>query len=213
MAFAKMEKTVLPPRQWALVGYPGAGKAQPLDSLVKVPGGWKRMGDISLYDSVCSQDGKPSLVVGLYPQGVQPVYRITFNDGRSTRVTGDHLWRVLCKSWPTPRVITTNNIIRLINGKSYGNRLYVPLIAGDSGKDAKLPIDPYILGVLLGDGSLSSGGAQFTKPDSELAANVSERAALWGRLVLDAASGRGTWVIPYAAVIAPQRSSTPSGAA
>lgn len=175
MAFKKMSTQQLPPRQWALVGYPGTGKAQPLDALIKVPGGWKSMRKIALYDKVCAPDGEPSMVTGVFPQGIQRVYKVTFADGRTARATEDHLWQVHYRHWKTPRVLATADIIRLIENPTYTDRLYIPLVTGETGKEMNFPIDPYILGVLLGDGSLSDGHAQFTKPDQELAANVQQR--------------------------------------
>lgn len=175
MAFKKMDTQALPPRQWALVGFPATGKAQPLDALIKVPGGWKSMRKIALYDKVCAPDGDPSMVTGVFPQGVQRVYKITFADGRTARATKDHLWQVHYRYWKTPRVLATSDIVRLMENPTYTDRLYVPLVTGEMGKKTNLPIDPYILGVLLGDGSLSDGDASFTKPDEELAAHVEKR--------------------------------------
>jgi len=45
--------------------------------------------------------------------------------------------------------------------------------------DEALPIDPYFLGVLIGDGSLKQG-VRFTKPDPEMAALAAEQAEIHG---------------------------------
>ena len=73
---------------------PGTGKAQPLTAKVLTPTGWIKMGDLSVGDLVYTPDRKPVKVLGIYPQGLQPIYKITMADGASTRATGDHLWKV-----------------------------------------------------------------------------------------------------------------------
>ena len=70
---------------------PGTGKAQPLDALLLTPIGWKQMGDVKVGDLVYSENGKPAQVLGVYPQGEQDVYKITFSDGTSTECSKDHL--------------------------------------------------------------------------------------------------------------------------
>ena len=77
---------------------PSMGKAQPLDAKVLTPTGWMRMGDLRVGDALASTDGGPSVVRGIYPQGRRQTYRVTFSDGRATDCTGDHLWRVHCRS-------------------------------------------------------------------------------------------------------------------
>ncbi|HYE92205.1 MAG TPA: DnaB-like helicase N-terminal domain-containing protein, partial [Terriglobales bacterium] len=61
---------------------PSMGKAQPLDARVRTPGGWTRMGDLRVGDALASVDGQPSMVSGIFPQGVEQAYRLTFSDGR-----------------------------------------------------------------------------------------------------------------------------------
>jgi hypothetical protein len=60
----------------------GGGKSQPLDALVKTPSGWVEMGSVSIGDTVTAWDGSDTKVIGIYPQGTVPIYRITFSDGR-----------------------------------------------------------------------------------------------------------------------------------
>lgn len=91
---------------------PGRGKAQPLSSLVKVPNGWKKMGDIQPGDEVTAWDGTTVNVLSIHPQGVKDIYEFTFADGRTARSTLDHLWKVfdsVSNSW---MVVTTKEIIQ-----------------------------------------------------------------------------------------------------
>ncbi len=67
-----------------LSGARGLGKAQPLDSLVLTTSGYKKMRDISVGERVFGCDGKPHSVIGVFPQGVKPTCKVSFNDGTST---------------------------------------------------------------------------------------------------------------------------------
>src|SRR5437762_13316042 len=83
-----LETSGLQPSDFIIIaGRPSMGKAQPLDAQVKTVAGWKRMGDLKLGDELASVDGRRSLVSGIFPQGPEQVYRVTFSDGRSTEAS------------------------------------------------------------------------------------------------------------------------------
>jgi len=130
----------------------GKGKMQPLDAKIKIPGGWTTMGDVKVGDTVTAKDGTPTRVIGVFPNGVQPIYRVTFADGRSTECGGEHLWRVYYLSasqqWEC-RVADTHEVTRLILIPN--SRVYIDLIDAEEGTDADLPADPYVRGVTLGE--------------------------------------------------------------
>ena len=83
-----------PVRSKMVILQTGRGKAQPLDAKIKVPGGWKRMGDMQVGDIVTAWDGTPSKAVGVYPQGKRPIYRIDFTDNTSVLCDKEHIWSV-----------------------------------------------------------------------------------------------------------------------
>ena len=105
---------------------PGRGKAQPLSSLVKVPNGWKKMGDIQPGDKVTAWDGTTVNVLSIHPQGVKDIYEFTFADGRTARSTLDHLWKVFDRVSNSWVVLTTNELIQ--NGvERFSIPLYKPI--------------------------------------------------------------------------------------
>jgi replicative DNA helicase len=53
-----------------VAGRPSMGKANPVDTPIRTPGGWKRMGDLRVGDALASVDGGASIVTGVYPQGI-----------------------------------------------------------------------------------------------------------------------------------------------
>ena len=56
----------------------GSGKAQPLNALIKVPGGWKTMGEMQVGTEVMAADGSITKVTAVYPQGEKQIYKFTF---------------------------------------------------------------------------------------------------------------------------------------
>jgi replicative DNA helicase len=148
---------------------PAMGKELTMDSLVLLSNGrFKPMKDIEMNDDVASVDGRASKVVGVYPQGVKPVYKITFSDGRSVDAGLDHQWEVMYRGWSDPRVLTTSQLIHKLKCKRYSNRIYIPNHTADFGEDVDINIDPYLLGVLLGDGSFAGQGVKLTTSHSHI---------------------------------------------
>ncbi|HEX3357081.1 MAG TPA: replicative DNA helicase [Tepidisphaeraceae bacterium] len=153
---------------------PSMGKAQPLDARVLTPNGFKAMGDLAVGDELASVDGASSHVTGIYPQGERQVYRITLSDGRSTECCAEHLWRVHCRHWPAPRILSTAKIMQLLTRRRYQNRVWIENFAGEFGDQQtdQLPLDPWLLGALLGDGSMSGSSLRFSTASDELLAKV-----------------------------------------
>jgi replicative DNA helicase len=158
-----------------IAGRPSMGKAQPLDARIKTRTGWKRMGELRLGDELASVDGRPSRVSGIYPQGLRQVYRVTFSDGRSTECCAEHLWRVHYRAWPEPRVLTTEEVARHLGRIRYQHRLWIDVPSGDHGHTGPLPLDPWLLGALLGDGKLSGSSAMFSTASEDILDRVRER--------------------------------------
>lgn len=154
---------------YVLAARPKMGKEQPNSALVRVPGGWKAIGDIAVGDPICSPDGEPSQVVGVYPQGVRDVYRLTFADGRTARCGIEHLWEVRHRRWSEPKIIDTRQLSALVH-KSPG-RYSVRMVSGHFEAAADLPVDPWLAGFLIGDGSLTSS-VGFSTGDEEIVERV-----------------------------------------
>jgi phage/plasmid primase-like uncharacterized protein len=175
------------PHVW-LTGGAGSGKANPHSSVILTPEGWRKMGDLKVGDYVTTPDNDFAQILGKYPQGVQPVYKLTFADGRSARATGDHLWKVRIKDrW---RLRTTDQMIEVLSrGSRQSVKLAVPLadpltIEGNNKTD--LLMHPYVLGVLLGDGSLGNeygsdrtGDITLTSFDPEIVERVRQHIPEW----------------------------------
>lgn len=124
----------------------GSGKAQPLSAGIKVPGGWSTMGEMHVGTSIIAKDGSVAKVNGIYPQGYTPVYEVSFEDGRVTEASSEHLWKlhVTYNSVSGYRVIDTRVLKELL--ETTPAVISVDLVEPEQSKDVPLQIDPYILG-------------------------------------------------------------------
>jgi superfamily II DNA or RNA helicase len=139
----------------------GLGKAQPLDAGVLTPNGWRRMGELQVGDFVMGRSGKPTQILGVYPQGPRPIYRLTLTDGCSVEADADHLWAVntpVRKRRGLPeRVLSTTELMSDLKDAAGNLKHYLPMVEPVGFAPLELPIDPYTLGALLGDGGLTHG--------------------------------------------------------
>ena len=162
---------------YLLAGSAGSGKAQPLDARIKVPGGWSTMGEMSVGTEVIAKDGSTTKVIGVYPQGVKDIYEISFADGRVTECCAEHLWKIIRphgqQGQHFSEVVSTETLIGYLRDGKYANRIAVELIDPEEGVDADLLLDPYLLGVYLGDGCSRGGTITITTPDEFLVEEVS----------------------------------------
>lgn len=134
-------------------GPAGTGKAQPLTAKIKTPSGWTTMGEIKPGDVVSTPDGKVAKVVEIFPQGEKETFIMEFRDGRKTECCGDHLWKTYYNQNKHPKLLTTSQLIEC--QKTHKRPHKIDLIEHELIDDIELPIHPYLLGALLGDGSLS----------------------------------------------------------
>jgi phosphate starvation-inducible protein PhoH and related proteins len=150
------------------------GRAQPIDTPVLTPDGWRPIGELAVGDLVVGSDGTPTPVLGVFPQGDKDVYRLTTQDGASTRCCGEHLWQVATpydrRGGRGPRVVQTSDMIGRLRTAHYHN-YELPLVGPVAFPAAEVPMDPYALGLLLGDGCLTTSSTpSFATGDPELAA-------------------------------------------
>lgn len=146
------------------------GKAQPLSSKIKTPDGWTYMRDIRVGDMVTAPDGTATKVTGVFPQGKKVIYRVTFEDGRSAECCDEHLWKVYNRYWSPEdtrwRIVPLSEIRKRLKERPNTEAgLFIPLVKENDKADIELPLDPYLVGALLGDGGLMNGTVNFTSAD------------------------------------------------
>ena len=148
------------PRKTALLaGEMGTGKAQPLSAKILTPTGWRDMGSLRVGDIIIDPEGGTTTIEGVFPQGIKPVYRVTFCDGTSTVCCDDHLWLVNTplRKWrdQPARVLSLREIRGRLHHANGNRQHFIPLVAPVEFAETQVPLDPYLLGVLLGDGGLT----------------------------------------------------------
>lgn len=85
------------------------GKALLDSELIYTPYGPKKIGFADIGDIIYGDDGKLTTIVGVYPQGIVDMYKVTFEDGRSIVCCGQHQWKV--KYHGDYKVMSTMGII------------------------------------------------------------------------------------------------------
>ena len=156
-----------------LLGVPGKG--HPHGTGVLTPRGFVPVEALVPGDRVTGSDGRPTRVLETYRRGVLPVYRVTFSDGSTVLVDGDHRWAARTSAMEQRdgafRPVETRELSRTLHKRWEIPQVSSPVVM----KQRKLPIDPYVLGVLLGDGAITQARASFTPGDARVPAEVARR--------------------------------------
>lgn len=134
------------------------GKALSVATEVPTPNGWKTMADLQPGDYVFDEAGLPTLVLAATtPLLGRPCRELTFSDRTTVMADLNHGWitadknarehhaRRLCR-------VTTREIEEKLRVRKEINH-HVPLTAPVRYPRKHLPIDPYLLGIWLGDGT------------------------------------------------------------
>ncbi len=165
--FVDLDKQLagLQPSNLVIVGArPGMGKALALDTPIPTPTGWTTMGALGPGDQVIDAQGRPCRVTCATPVMFdRRCYEVSFDDGSVLVADADHQWFALARDGRTrrrlPRVVTTQQMVDAGEVDAHGRaNWYIPLAKPLELPDADLPVDPYVLGCWLADGT-SSGSA------------------------------------------------------
>lgn len=143
----------------------------------------KRHGDLKPGDVVFGRKGQPETVLGIFPHKDVDMYRVHLADGRTLDVGDEHLWGVYtdkqryvynnkyldCKS----RIMTTKKL--LDNGLYYNHdnrhkklKYYIPMNEAVQWNELDYGVDPYVLGVAIGDGCLRERIFTISSNDDEI---------------------------------------------
>lgn len=126
-------------------------KGLPLDTPILTEDGWSTMGDIEVGDVVYDRFGNKTTVEVKSRVKNKQCYKITFDDKTIAECDDEHYW-----------TLSDNSVVQAPDLKK-GMKIDVAEAIDNS--PAELPIDPYILGVWLGDGRNRSG--EITSGDTE----------------------------------------------
>lgn len=179
----------------AYTGSIGVGKAVKMDANLLGPDGYFKMRDAKVGMEVFGEDGELHRITGVFPQGVMPVYRVTFADHSFVECTANHLWTVRDGSYPKyvrknkPKVdrwITKDlnwimdKSLRLNEGKLDKNghsrsqrRFAIPVTQPVKFESKEnLAIHPYLLGQIISDGNTTHGNIDLSIYEQDVKAKV-----------------------------------------
>lgn len=159
---------------YIIAGRPKMGKEQPLSSKVLMANGeFLTIGTVKVGDKIASVDGKESTIVGVYPQGIRNIYKITMTDGRSVEAGADHLWSINSCRFDGSRTVTTLELIDMLKKVRMQRRIKLAMHDGSFGCEKEIGMDAWLLGYLLGDGGLSQSSVNFSAVEEYIINRVS----------------------------------------
>lgn len=140
----------------------GAGKALPNSTVIPTPAGKRQVKDIKVGDYLFDAFGRPTKVLGVYPQGEKEVWEIEFKDGRKAHCCKDHLWSYCTgdqsiksrkeRKFSTSTLEQLANLLDSHHEKSY--KVMVPMQYAVEYPEKEFYSSPYSMGVFLADKSL-----------------------------------------------------------
>jgi hypothetical protein len=158
------------------------GKALDINTPILTRDGWKKMSDIQVGDFVYGNDGKPTKVIFVTEiMNGHKCYKITFSDGSEIIADAEHQWEVESKKYRKNIVRTKNTSSKKEVKKTeelfkdfkterkdgkFESNYSIPNCSPIEYDEKILPIDPYVFGCWLGDGSSNSG--MLTTDDIDL---------------------------------------------
>lgn len=154
-------------------GDPGTGKAEWVENRIFTPDGEKRFGDLKPGDYVFDENGKPTKVVNIFPQGKLPAYRLTTLNNRSGVYSGEHLWSIIKINKKTECIMKLEDLLNVKN--DYGHNKYaLPVNKPLQFSEQKLPMNPYTMGTLIANGCLTNKWLTISTNDDWIPHHICE---------------------------------------
>lgn len=132
------------------------------------------IGAAKVGDCIMGGDGRSCTVTGVYPQGVKPLYRVTFSDGASVLAGAEHLWAVTerrGRSRGEPfRVLSTEQI----KERGIRRRWQIPMCGAVQWPARDLPLHPYVMGYCIANGAFKAGSrtVSFSSTDADVVQRI-----------------------------------------
>lgn len=176
---------------------PAMGKALSLSTELPTPTGWTTMGEVRVGDELLDEQGQRCRVTYVTPvQLGNECFEVRFDDGSTVVADADHQWfafdlaawkslrgqghsrasqpahpglaRDQGARWRLPRVVTTRQMLdEGVRAADRGPNWYIQLAAPLDLPEASLPVDPYVFGCWLGDGSTAHAAMTIDPVDVE----------------------------------------------
>ena len=148
---------------------PGSGKSTTYSTKVPTPTkqGWTYMGQLKVGDFVFDKHGKLTKILKIFEQGVQPVFKVTFQDGRYSLCTKEHLWTVKTHKNGIWKTVMLEDMIEdfksydpykasVGRANPYRYKYYIPMCDPVHYPSRAVSVDPWVMGVFIGNGCCTS---------------------------------------------------------
>lgn len=168
----------------------GSGKALENGSLVYTENGPIKIEDCAVGQKIYGEDGKLHNILGVYPQGKKRKFIVQFTDKTEISCCEEHLWTFQTsslrskksKKWITASlkdmiaeypIFIKSSPSKKMNSTRRRN-LFIPMTQPVEFPHKNIPLDPYTLGALLGDGHLNGAGksSTFSNKDDDILERV-----------------------------------------
>lgn len=164
-------------KRQAVRGPHGLGKALHLNVRIPTPSGWSTIGDLKPGDLVFDEAGKPCSVVAKSPVWHGETYEVEFADRTVITTHGEHEWNAIDvytrprtprperrhvdvadwrDHWAATKRVTTAYMAERLRTAGGQLRWRIPTANALELPEADLPVDPYLFGYWLGDGTSAS---------------------------------------------------------
>ena len=169
------------------------GKAFAYSQEVETPLGRRLWKDIKIGDTLFAPDGTTTKVINIPFDQDYDVYKMTLVDGRTVFTTLEHLWKINKNGENWNKLYSTKDIL---DNKQI-HRFAIECSQGVDYSGQEVPIPPYLLGLMLGDGSFTISKynqAQFCS----LAEDVKTYESILNIKFYQVKTSKETnWLIPY----------------
>ena len=154
------------------------GYEQPYSEPVLTPTGYVPMGSLKVGDLVMNPNGSPVRIGDIVEQGTTEIYEVEFQDGRKVRCGANHLWAT-CRNGKKFYIMRTVDYMkRKLKQGSPGKEHYpykIPELNPLNFDERPVTVDPYVLGVLLGDGYICGDQVRFSTADEFIVQELQRR--------------------------------------
>lgn len=154
-------------------------KAHPYDQLVYTPKGLQKWEEIQIGDYLFDTKGGITKVIDIPFNNKTDIYKLTLKDGRTIEASSNHLWKVIDYNGliKVKSTLELKENLTRDKGKYKESIYYIPKNEGVEFEEQEIPLNPYFLGLLLGDGTFSCITKTQVKfasciPDMEVYMNI-----------------------------------------
>lgn len=187
VAVAGLNEQGRPMGSYIFVGSTGVGKSVNSNELVPIYTkdkklDYKKHGDLKIGDYVYNRLGQPVKVIGVYPQGQQRAYRVTFRNGASIICNDEHLWTYKnangngAKHWKTTELknLIIKGISQIDKRGRTRNKFKIPTNEAIQSDEIKYDTHPYLMGAFIGNGCLREQSLGISSDDKFIDNKIAE---------------------------------------